>query len=77
MSISEMTADLAATQRDIGRLEAIVENLREFINDACGEDRRAFKIDLMKLEVALEHGRKLSKAISRKIAEDVRASIKP
>jgi len=46
----EIEADLAATIRDVARLTAIVENLDSFINDAAGEDRARFRVDLMRYQ---------------------------
>lgn len=63
MTADEMKADLAATQRDIEALDSIAANLRVFIYEAHGEDRSAFKVDLLKYEGLASDGRRLRKKI--------------
>lgn len=59
LSLQEIEADLAAAVRDISRLEAIVDNLNNFILDSAGEDRSGFKADLFKYEALMMQARNL------------------
>lgn len=74
ITIQEMKADLDATQRDIGRLEDIVEALDLFISDSYGENRSAFKTDLLKYRALLIQAERIKTAIANRIAESVSES---
>ena len=65
--INEARRDLEHTNKDIERLTLVVENLRLFIEDSMGEDRRSFKLALMQCETALEQGKALAARIERYI----------
>lgn len=59
VSQSEWDADYAATEADIKRLAAIVENLDLFITQAGEEDRRRFRVDLYKWQGILSEAQRL------------------
>jgi len=71
MTDSELQADLLAVSRDIGRLEAVVDNLRDFIQDSDGEDRSGFKLCLWKCEAALKEGQALHAKITARITDRI------
>lgn len=64
LKIEEISSDLAATDRDIERLDRIVKNLRSFITDCGEEDRSEFKLDVMKYETLLGRARRLRTTIA-------------
>jgi hypothetical protein len=61
----EIQADLKATEKDIERLVAITRNLDAFIRDSLGEDRSAFRTDLVKYQGLLEQAEGLHVRILR------------
>lgn len=65
----EMIGDYTATVEDISRLGLIVEALTGFIRDAHGEDRSAFRTDLMRYESLLAHATALRLRILAKLNE--------
>ncbi len=67
---NEMQCDLAATERDIARLEAIVVNLREFMAEEP-LDRRYLRLSLMQWEKMRDDARELRTKISAKLAEHI------
>ena len=62
---AEVEADLNATELDIEALDRIVQNLRFFIQASHGEDRSAFRVDLLKYEALAEQARTLRTRIRR------------
>jgi hypothetical protein len=62
-------ADYDATERDIQRLTAITENLREFIADSQGEDRSQFKTHLFLFDGLFRKAIIMSAKIAEKIHE--------
>lgn len=64
---ADCQADLDATHDDIERLHAVVENLTRFIQEAHGEDRRTYRIDVMRFESLLNHAQKLALVIKAKL----------
>jgi len=65
----QIKLDLKATQADIRRLTAIVQNMGDFIAFPHDEDRSRFKMDLMKWETFLDVARRLEAAIKRALDE--------
>ncbi len=65
--LAEMQSDLAATERDIERLNAIIDNLRLFISDSAGEDRSRFKAQLFTFEGLLGLAFRLRTTITERI----------
>lgn len=62
--ISEMKHDLEATDRDLARLNLIVENLRLFIRDSDGEDRSFLKMNLLTFESLVAQAARLREKIA-------------
>lgn len=62
-----MQADLAATVRDIERLQAITDNLSKFIADSHGEDRKQYRTELLKFDVLFGHAVALRVRIEKAI----------
>ncbi len=65
----EIIGDYNATVEDISRLGQIVEQLECFITDSHGEDRSAFKTDLLKYRALLNHATALRLRILVKLNE--------
>ncbi len=65
----EVQADMDATDRDIARIGAIVQNVSDFMMDSAGEDRGRFKLDLMKWETLFDKAVRLKRAIKEKLDE--------
>lgn len=66
---SEVFQDLVNTRTDISVLEDIVDNINLFMTHSGGEDRSAFKTDLVKYKALLEQARRLEFVISKKLTE--------
>ncbi len=71
ISMDEMKADLAATQRDFKRLSTICSNLEDFMRDSGGEDRRAFRVDLLKFEGLQAQAERLIFTITARMKEQI------
>ena len=65
----QIIRDYTATVTDITLLELIVESLTCFIRDAHGEDRSAFKTDLLKYQALLTKALELRLRILVKLNE--------
>jgi len=63
----QMKADLASTNRDIGRLQLIVRGIEGFMKDSGDEDRSSFRMDLFKYETLLEMALKFRRLIQEAI----------
>ena len=63
LTITDVESDLASTDRDIERLDSIAAGIRTFMNDSQGEDRSAFKVDVIKYEGLAGHARRLRENI--------------
>lgn len=59
----EIQIDLDATNKDIARLDAIVENIAAFMNDSLGEDRSFCRVDLLKYQSLASEARDLKTRI--------------
>ncbi len=65
----EMEADLAATDRDIQRLQQAYLALESFVTDSGGEDRSTvFKVELFKINALLQEAQALRPRIEAALA---------
>lgn len=69
LTLAEVRADLAATDRDITRLDTIAANLALFIDDSQDENRSHYRMDLLRFRVRLIEARELRTKILAKLAE--------
>lgn len=69
IALEEMRNDLDDTNKDIERLQLIVDNLNLFMKESGNENRNFVKMDILRYSKMLRDGQELKQIIEQKINE--------
>lgn len=70
-TIEQIERDLCFSHRDMNCLMRVIDGLTAFIQcgDECGENREAFRCDVLRFQILLQEAKRIHATIEKKEAE--------